>query len=45
LGNAEKREFYDSTSGVENKIKSKAYRLTEKNFDAMVLEGKDVWII
>ncbi|KAL4435514.1 hypothetical protein ABPG74_020290 [Tetrahymena malaccensis] len=45
LGNAQKRENYDSTHGVLQQIKSKAITLNEYNYDQLVLQSTDVWII
>ncbi|EAR90747.2 DnaJ domain protein (macronuclear) [Tetrahymena thermophila SB210] len=45
LGNAQKRENYDSTNGVLQQIKSKAITLNEYNYDQLVMQSTDVWII
>ena len=41
----EKRAAFDKNLGVINKIKSLAITITENNFNRLILEGNDLWII
>lgn len=45
LGNDKKRKHYDTTSGTMAPIKSTAVELTDSNYERMVLDSSDVWII
>jgi curved DNA-binding protein CbpA len=45
LGDPEKREAYDSSLGYIQMIKSKTHELTEANFDRLVVESSDFWVI
>lgn len=45
LGNAEKREQYDASNGVVNKIKSTSTTLTPQNYHHLVEESGELWII
>jgi hypothetical protein len=45
LGDADKREAYDSSIGYIQKLKSKTHELTEANFDRLVVESSDFWVI
>lgn len=45
LGNEKKREHYDKTSGTLAVIKSESVELTRDNYDQLVLESGETWII
>eukprot|EP00828_Plagiopyla_frontata_P031901 TRINITY_DN4169_c0_g1_i3.p1 TRINITY_DN4169_c0_g1~~TRINITY_DN4169_c0_g1_i3.p1 ORF type:complete len:727 (-),score=164.34 TRINITY_DN4169_c0_g1_i3:64-2244(-) len=45
LSNEEKRRSYDESSGAWAHIRSKAITLTSQNFERLVEDSNDVWII
>lgn len=45
LGNEKKREHYDKTSGTLAPIKSDAIELTHENYEALVEESEETWIV
>lgn len=45
LNNPQKRKHYDTTAGTMAPIKSVATELTDSNFERLVEEGSETWII
>lgn len=45
VGNVESRKAYDATSGSFSSLSSEAVELTAENFDALVTQSDDFWVI
>jgi len=45
LGNPEKRHHYDENSGFINQIKSETPTLTPDNYDWLLYDSDDIWVV
>lgn len=45
LGNPEKRQHYDQSSGYVNQIPSETVTLTPENYQHLLGDSDDIWII